>query len=525
MSFATARAFQSTAKSLTPPTSSVRRLSSKPTRMPRKTPIEQTSDAPSTLPAKPVSSSTSVKPFKHQEKSLKHAETTPVVFDCSDPGTGKTFVAIKVAERGIKRKRVRKVLVIAPKSLLRSVWYNDLKKFAPGLKAVVSTAGKHEDMFAKDADIYITNTDAVKWLASKPKHFFKDFDMLIVDESSAYKHGTSQRSKAVARIAGYFEFKRLMTATPNSNTITDVWHQIKILDNGKRLGNSFFAFRNAVCTPTQVGRSDKAIRWEDKEGAEEAVFGMLTDIVIRHRFEDCVDIPPNHEYSVPYQMTSIQRKAYEDMRDTMIIAYYGSVEAQALHRLKGTQPKAEHITAVHAASMTTKLLQIASGAVYSSPENYHVIDTARYELVLDMIEARKHSLTFFLWKHQRDLLVAEAQRRKIAFAVIDGTTKDTERDIIVQRYQAGQYQTIFAHPKSAAHGLTLTRGTATIWASPTYDAEIYTQGSKRQHRIGQTQKTETIVVTAEDSVELDVYETLTGKKARMSNLLDLFSTL
>jgi len=467
-----------------------------------------------------------VKPFKHQSKSLKHAEKTPVVFDCSDPGTGKTAVAAWAAERRIKAKQSRKILVLAPKSLLRSVWFNDFKKFCPSLKVAVSTAGKHETVFAEKADVYITNIDAVKWLAKKPKKFFAEFDELIVDESSAYKHGTSQRSKAAAKIAKHFKFRRLMTGTPNSNSITDIWHQMYILDGGKRLGSSFFAFRNAVCTPFQKGRNEKAIEWVDKDGAEELVFGMLSDVVIRHKFEECVDIPENHKYSIPYQLPAAQRKAYDQMREQAIVEIYGSPDALIIAKMKGVKPKPlSHVTAINAAAVTTKLLQIASGAVYESTDKYHVVDFSRYEMILDLIEQRKHSLTFFLWKHQRDLLVAEAERRGITFAVIDGSVKEAERDAIVKAYQACAYRTIFAHPKSAAHGLTLTRGTATIWASPTYDLEIFAQGSKRQHRIGQTQKTETIVVTAEDTVDEKAYEVLLAKGERMGNLLDLFASI
>lgn len=449
-----------------------------------------------------------MKPFKHQQISLKHAETTPVVFDCSDPGTGKTAVAIWVDQRLRKQRLIKKTLVVAPKSLLRSVWFNDFRKFAPQTKVVVSTAGTHEKMFAQEADVYVTNTDAVKWLAKQPKNFFANFGFLINDESTAFKHSTSQRSKAMAKISRFFKYRRLQTGTPNSNTITDVWHQALILDGGKRLGTSFYAFRNTVCTPVQRGRNVNAVEWADKEGAEEAVFGLLADIVVRHRFEDCVDIPENHRYNVVYQMTPKQRTKYEEMQDWAVME---------LNKL-------ETVTAINAASVTTKLLQIASGAVYSSSDKYHVVDTSRYEVVLDLVEQREHSMVFFLWRHQRDLLIAEAERRKLPYAVIDGTIRETEREEIVRAYQAGRYRTIFAHPKSAGHGLTLTRGTATIWASPTYDLEIFEQGSKRQHRIGQTQKTETIVVCAENSIDERAFAALMSKKVRMDNLLDLFST-
>jgi len=133
--------------------------------------------------------------------------------------------------------------VLAPRSLLRSVWVNDFAKFAPQYKVSVADAANRDKAFAVDADVYVTNTDAAKWLAEQKPAFFKRFSELAVDESTAYKHHTSQRSKAIAKIAGYFKYRCCMTGTPNGNSITDVWHQVMILDGGKRLGNSFYRFR------------------------------------------------------------------------------------------------------------------------------------------------------------------------------------------------------------------------------------------------------------------------------------------
>ena len=400
------------------------------------------------------------------------------------------------------------MLVLAPRSLLRSVWLNDFKKFAPHLTVSVADAANRADAFAVNADVYVTNVDAVKWLATQKPAFFKKFDELVVDESPAYKHHTSARSKAAAKVAKHFKYRCCMTGTPNGNSITDVWHQIMILDGGQRLGFSFFKFRDAVQTPTQVGRSVHAVKWTDKEGAEEAVFGLLQDIVVRHKFDDCVDIPANHRYSLDYEMTAKQLRAYLELEQTQMLSLGKSA-----------------MTAINAAAVRTKLLQIASGAVYDGMGGCQVIDTARYELVLDLVEQRKHSLVFFLWKHQRDALVAEADKRGLSFCVIDGSTSDRDREEMVRGYQAGVYRVMFAHPKSAAHGLTLTKGTATIWSSPTDDLEIFEQGSKRQHRMGQTEKTETIVVIAKGTFDEKVWDNMLSKGKRMTNLLDLFGTL
>lgn len=448
----------------------------------------------------------SVKPFDHQLRSLSHDQSISTVFDCSDPGTGKTFVRIR-AFAARRKAGSGAALVIAPRSLLRSAWANDIKKFAPELSFVVADANNREEAFAENVDVYITNTDAVKWLAERGAVFFSRFSELVVDESTAFKHHTSQRSKALAKIAKYFDRRALLTGTPNGNTITDVWHQMLVLDGGARLGTSFYKFRDAVCTPKQVGRIAQAVKWEDKPGAAESVFNLLSDVVIRHKFEDCVSIPENFKYTAEYILSKKQQKIYDDL-------YQDSL-------LHIAQTK---VTAINAAALATKLLQVASGAVYDGSGSYHVVDTGRYELVLDMVEQRQHSLVFFLWDHQKQELITEAEKRGLTFCVFDGTTSDKDRAEYVAAYQRGEYRVMFAHPASAGHGLTLTKGTATIWASPTYNLEWYAQGSKRQHRLGQTHKTETIVVVAKDTIDEKAYQMMADKNVNMQNLLDLFQT-
>ena len=245
------------------------------------------------------------------------------------------------------------------------------------------------------------------------------------------------------------------------------------------------------------------LRWEDRPGANEAVSKLVEDIMIRHKFEDCIDIPPNHAYSVDYTLTPTQLKNYLQMEKAQLAVIKGQA-----------------VSAVNAAAVATKLLQISSGAVYDEEGNYHIVDYDRYGMVIDIAEQRQHTIVFFLWQHQKDLLVAEAQKRGLSYCVIDGSVNDTQRNENVEYFEKGMYRICFAHPQSAAHGLTLVKGTATIWASPTYNLEHYQQGLRRIYRAGQTQPTETITLVAEDTIESRVWETLATKKLRMDDLLE-----
>jgi len=454
-----------------------------------------------------------IKPMKHQVQSLAHDKKSALVFDMSDPGTGKTAVRIwAFSER--RRKGGGCLLVLAPRSLLRAAWLNDFAKFAPDMKVSVMGADNRAEAFAEKADVYVTNHDAAKWLAALKPAAFTKIEELVVDEGTAYKHHTSQRSKAALKLARRKHIKRkaVLTATPTSNGICDIWHLVLLLDSGARLGPLFFGFRSSVCTPEQVGHSAHAIKWHDKPGAEEAVFGLISDIVIRHRFEDCVDIPATHQYTVDYAMTPKQWKAYKTVETT-----------QLLPMIDGK--KITQLSVVNAAAVATKLLQIASGAVYTEAGKCQVIDLSRYEAILDLVEARKHPLVYFFWQHQRDALIAEAKRRDMTYCVLDGDATDTQRIAMVNAYQRGEYDVMFAHPASAAHGLTLTKGTSTIWSGPTYNLEWFKQGNKRQARIGQTEKTEIVVCMAKDTIEEKVYnDILMPKDMRMGNLLNMFAS-
>jgi len=92
---------------------------------------------------------------------------------------------------------------------------------------------------------------------------------------------------------------------------------------------------------------------------------------------------------------------------------------------------------------------------------------------------------------------------------------------IVQRFQNGELQALFAHPATASHGLTLTRGVATIWCSPPDSSEQFIQMNHRLHRAGQTKRVEVIRVVARHTLEERAYAQLGRKLDAQTALLDL----
>lgn len=440
-------------------------------------------------------------PWPHQKATVDFFRDRPRGNDFGDPGIGKTRAQLDIYAA---RKNPDRLLIVCPKTLMYSAWAADIEQFTPQITYALAYANNREAAFSAGTDAVIINTDGVKWLADNPK-ILKQFDHLVIDESTAFKHASSARSKAMKKIKKHFKHRYGITGTPNPISVTELWHQMLIIDDGERLGTSFYRFRSAVQTPTQVGPSANHLRWDDKPGMAEAVDELIADITIRFAFDEVMThVPATHTSIRRFQLNDKTRAHYERMKQDAIL-----------------QLESGEITAVHAAALRTKLLQIASGAVYTGNDEYSVLDTQRYELVADLVEERDHSVVFFNWRHQRDQLCKLFNKRHYSFAVIDGSTHVLERDEIVKRYQAGEYKTLALHPKTGAHGLTLTRADTTIFSSPIYEADIAKQAMHRIYRGSQDKATNSIWICAEDTVDEAVMERRMEKGARMDELLSL----
>ncbi len=435
--------------------------------------------------------------FDHQQKGIDLWLKNPNMMNLSDPGTGKTRTTL---EGILQRGSMGRTLVLAPLSILKPAWGDDIKKWTPTLSFNIAYAENRKAAFDVYSDIVITNHDAVKWIAENPS-VLKGFDTLVIDEFTAYKNPTSQRSKAVMKIAPMFEYKYLLSGTPNPKSVLDLWAPAFITDGGERLGGLFHKFRSQVCMALPIpGAPAGAVKWQDRKNSQDMVMAMLDDVIYRVPLSG---LPENTEYTMYVDLPKSLLRLYRELQKESQLAFEGG----------------ESINAVHAGARMKKLLQLLTGAVYDGTGAARLVHTTRYELVMGLVEERNQSVVAFNWKHERDHLVELAKKMDISYGVIDGDVPVKEREKLVEQFQAGQLRVIFAHPQSAGHGLTLTAGQATIWCSPTYNAEHYQQFNRRIYRTGQTKRTETIRIAARETCEEEVYANLDGKLVSMEQLL------
>ncbi len=443
--------------------------------------------------------------FKHQVETSLFINRSNVTYVASDPGTGKTRSVLEAWDKDTVN--VGRMLVVCPKSIMLPAWVADCKKFLPDVTVAVAKApnSKRRAAFEEGTNIVIVNHDAAKWLNANVD-LLADFTWLVIDEATAFKNPTSQRTRALTTVAKHFAKRIAMSGTPTPNSVMELWSQMKILDTGMRLGSNYYQTRSQLQVPTHEGQF---VKWNDKADAKDKVFDAVADVTIRHKLEEVLDMPEH-----------INRNLEVEISHKLFLLYEDLAEESRLLLSTGT------VDAVNKAVLQNKLLQLCSGAVYNSEGGYSIAHPERYELILDLVQERSTpTLVAFLWRHQYEQLVELATKNNIRWAAI--TTKDSPevRNRTVEEFQAGLYQVLFAHPASAGHGLTLTKARTVIWSSPTWSSEHYIQFNRRIYRAGQNFRTEVINIAANGTIEPYVYDRLNGKIEAGAGLLDLFNDI
>ena len=142
------------------------------------------------------------KAYAHQIDTTNFILNTPNCLITSDPGTGKTRAVLDAfVQRG------KKMLVLAPLSILEAAWGDDIKKFQPTLTYGVAYAKNREKILSDSSyKMVITNFEAVNFLVNNT-HLLQEFDTICIDEFTAFKNRNAKRSKAIANLVQHFDYR------------------------------------------------------------------------------------------------------------------------------------------------------------------------------------------------------------------------------------------------------------------------------------------------------------------------------
>ena len=438
-------------------------------------------------------------PFAHQKETAEFLTLNRKAFCFNEQGTGKTASVIWACDYLMNLGLIKRVLVICPLSIMKSAWQADLFKFAMHRTCDVAYGDpkKRKKIIAQGAEFVVINFDGVSIV--KEDIEASSFDLIVVDEASAYKNAQTTRWKVLRDIAANVKGLWMLTGTPAAQSPVDAFGLARLI-NPDNTPKFYGHFRDQVMYKLGM------YRWLPKPNAQATVHKVLQP-AIRFEKKDCIDLPELTFVERDAPMTPQQQKYYKLLKERMTMVAAG-----------------EEVSAVNAATNINKLLQISGGAVYADTGEVVEFDvSSRLNVVKEVIDEASHKVLVFVpFTHTIELLREYLQNSGITCDVINGKVPVNRRHEIIKDFQeTDKVRVLIIQPQAASHGLTLTEANVIIWYAPVTSVETYLQANARINRPGQRNPM-TVVHIKGSEVESRLYSMLSTNIDNHEKIIDLY---
>jgi len=299
------------------------------------------------------------KPFSHQRDTAAFLTLNPRAFCLNDMGTGKTCSVAWAADYLMNLGIIKRVLIVAPLSILDCAWRADLFKTLMHRRVDIAhgSAAKRRAVIASDAEFVAINYDGLEIVHKEIME--GGFDLIVCDEASALKNQQTKRWKLMNQLLRPETWLWLLTGTPAAQSPDEAYGLARLV-NPQGVPRFYGSFRD------QVMLKVSQFRYVPRPEAQSIVHKALQP-AIRFTKEECLDLPEMTYVDRVVPLTTQQAKYYEKLKAQLLI-----------------QAAGEEISAINAAVEMNKLLQVSCIA-YNTP----VLTDAGWVPIQDVIATHK----------------------------------------------------------------------------------------------------------------------------------------
>jgi len=414
-------------------------------------------------------------------------------------GLGKSRVVVETIKQGSRS------LIVAPLSILESVWIDEFKKWRPELTVVNLWKTRKKDRLEianfMYADVFVANYDVFKALAPDLKP--DNFSTLIIDESSALKGRTTQIAKSLIKFSRKVERVYCLSGNPTPNNPLEWYPQMAVLAPGV-LGESFWSFRGKYFYPSGFQGYD----WKLKAYMGPKLRAAVATVSSHLKKADCLDLPDKTFLKRDVYLSAPEWSAYQRMKKDLLIEL----------------AEDSNILAQNALVKLMKLRQLTSGFAldweHQEPTDFgHSKLRALLEL-LDELGDEK-AVIWFHFIHE-----GEQIRKSIdaPLGIISGESSMKARQGYLNAWKEGKLKYLLCHPQSAGHGLNLVEASHAIYFSMSHSLELWMQSCDRLHRIGQHRPVTYHILQArgpngQTTIDHEIYQALEEKNVSAERIL------
>ena len=427
-----------------------------------------------------------------------------------DMGTGKTITTIAVAGALYQQRRISRMLVVAPKSIV-DVWDEEFRKFAafPYTLAVLDGSGARKadtirNMLGSDLQVIVVNYESC-WRLEEEIARWKP-DMIVCDESSKIKNPQAKCSKALHHLGKKSSYNIILTGTPITNSPLDFFSQYKFLDDSI-FGQSFYSFRSYYAI---MGGYQEHQIVGYKHLAE--LVKKAHSIAYRIRIDEAIELPEFVDEIRPIRLEPKAQKIYDGIsKDSYAELMQGEV------------------TTRNVLTQLLRLSQCTGGFIRNDDGgDAQQISTAKLEALEDIVdecvEQGKKVVVFARFVPEIDAISRMLTKKGIGHSVIKGDV--TDRAEQVEAFQKNPVVKVFiGQLATTGMGLTLTAGTVAVYYSLDFSYANYEQSRARIRRIGQTQRGVYIHLVAKGTIDEHVMSALQHKGDIAKMVVDNYQSI
>lgn len=419
-------------------------------------------------------------------------------------GTGKTLTTIGITGALANAGRIRRVLVVAPLSIV-GVWEEEFQKFAdfPYCLVVLSGNGSRKrdtlrHMAGTALQVAVVNYESA-WRMEKDLAAWRP-DLIVADEGHKIKTHNIAASKALHRLGAKAGYRLLLTGTVITNKAVDVFSQYKFV-NPAIFGQSFYAFRGRYFDMVGYGNHTPVL----KKSMEAELMERMHSIAFRATKAECLDLP---------EMTDILRQV--NLEPAALQVYRGLVKESYAELSSG------EVTATNILTRLLRLSQLTGGFIgndeTSAVEQVSSAKLSALEDILDGIMAEGKKLVIIArFVPEIKAICRLLENRKLRYSCIAGGVKDREGQVAA--FQNEPEVTAFVGQiATAGLGITLTAASTMVFYSLDYSMSNFEQAKARIHRVGQRMPCTYLYLVARGTVDEKVLAAL-GDKADLARTL------
>ena len=367
--------------------------------------------------------------YKHQKEAVNEALNENGYGLFLDTGCGKTLCGIEIA------KHLGRTLVLCPLSIIETAWVDDCNKFYPELKIVNcwnNSKQKRIEALNIDADIYVMNYESFKILKNEIRK--KNFQCMIVDESSVMKNMKSQITTDILSCVEFIPRRYVLSGCPTPNHNLEIFPQIKFC-NPDMFGNNYLGFQASYFHQNL----ENPHIWYQTQDDKDKFFRKLSEGSIFVNKEDCVDLPDKIFSIKEFDLEKEQRKYYNDILNDI----------------------REHINEWSKFEFTAKLMklrEVVSGFVIQKDGSVLDFKTNKDSILEDTL-CEIGDKQVIVWCQ----FIHEIERLAEKFGGVALTSKTKNRDDIIRGFKNGDIKLLFTHPRLLGKGATFTNCTYNIY--------------------------------------------------------------